>query len=591
MKKNLLTIALFFLVAFSLYSQNPPDTLWTRTFGGIELDIAKSVQQTTDGGYIVTGYVGSGDIWLIKTDANGNEEWNQTFGGIYQDVGHAILQTTDGGYIIAGFTNSFGVGNSDVWLIKTDLNGNEMWNQTYGGIDGDIAFSVQQTIDGGYIVAGYTISYGAGEADIWLIKTNENGNEEWNYTFGGYEYDTCYSVQQTIDGGFIVAGKTNSYGSGLSDSWLIKTDANGNEEWNQTFGGNFDDGINSVQQTIDEGYIVTGFTGSFGAGNFDFWVIKTDLNGNEMWNQTFGGSSNDIANSIKQTTDGGFILCGVTDSYGAGSSDFWLIKLECELIADFSANPVSGYSPLNVIFTDESFGNPITWEWDFNNDGIIDSYIQNPTFTYNQPGIYSVALTVYNGTNEDTIIKEDYMTVLEPIEAEFSGTPLNGCNPLEVNFTDLSSGEPTSWLWDFDNDGFIDSNEQNPAYIYVDAGVYTVSLTVSDGNSEDTEIKVDYITVTTTSSQNVIIPIETKLYQNHPNPFNPKTSIGLDIKEHENGILSIYNVKGQLIDSRQFESGKHNFVWDASKQSSGLYLYKLIVNNKTVATKKCLLLK
>ena len=624
----------FILVLFStsLLSQNPPDTLWTRTFGGSDIDQATTVQQTIDGGYIVAGYVGSygaggGDLWLIKTDANGNEEWSQTFGGNYTDGAESIQLTTDGGYILAGYTASYGAGNYDFWLIKTDSDGNEEWNQTFGGSNVDWAQSVQQTIDGGFVIAGGTYSFGSGEKDVWIIKTDANGIEIWNQTFGGIYNEGAESVQQTSDGGYIVAGYTASYGAGDTDFWLIKTDSDGNEEWSQTFGGSYTDRAESIQQTTDGGYIITGYTASYGAGNNDFWLIKTDSSGNEEWNQTFGGNYTDGAESIqlttdggyilagetlsygtgggdiwliktdisgnlvwdktlggieseraysiKQTTDGGFIIAGYSASYGSGSRDFWLIKLECEFYADFSAEPTSGYASLDVIFSDESSGYPITWHWDFNNDGIIDSYNQNPTFTYTQSGIYSVALTVSDGTEENTKVKEDYINVLEPINADFDATPTSGYIPLEVNFTDLSSGYPTTWLWDFDNDGFIDSNEQNPIYIYDEVGVYTVSLTVSDGNSEDTEVKEDYITVISTGVQNEIIPFKTQLYQNNPNPFNPVTNIQFDIKENESGILSIFNLKGQLIESHQFEFGKHNYLWDSSNQASGVYFYKL----------------
>ena len=220
----------------------------------------------------------------------------------------------------------------------------------------------------------------------------------------------------------------------------------------------------------------------------------------------------------------------------------------------------------------------------------MDSYNQNPTFTYTQIGLYSVSLTVSDGTFEDTITIEDYINVLGIIDANFTGDPLSGNSPLAVNFTDLSTSDPTTWLWDFNNDGFVDSNEQNPIHNYDEEGVYTVSLTVSNGTNTDTEIKVDYITVNSVSGDIGLLPINTKLYQNNPNPFNPTTHISFDIKENETGILSIYNIKGQIMESQQFESGKHIFLWNASYQSSGIYLYKL--QSQTITeTRKMLLLK
>ena len=304
---------------------------WNRTFGGSGIDQGNSIQQTNDGGYIIAGRIGSGrdDVWLIKTDADGSEQWNKTFGGTSGDIGQSVQQISDG-YIIAGHTTSFGAGDSDVWLIKTDPNGSEQWNRTFGGNDFDRGYSVKQTNDGGYVIVGYTRSFGAGGSDIWLIKTDANGSEQWNKTFGGSCDDTGLSVQLTSEMGYIIVGTTRSSGEGDADVWLIKTDANGSEEWNRTFGGSREDIGNSVQQTTDGGYIIVGRTFSFGAGFLDLWLIKTNANGFEEWNRTLGGSGTDLGNSVQQTTDGGYIIAGFTFSYGAGDGDIWLIKTDSQ---------------------------------------------------------------------------------------------------------------------------------------------------------------------------------------------------------------------------------------------------------------------
>jgi hypothetical protein len=305
--------------------------VWNKTFDGGSLDSAFSVEQTSDGGYIIVGETYSSasnfDAWLIKTDSSGNEAWNKTFGGSDWDYGFSVEQTLDGGYIVAGGTNSYGAGDYDVWLIKTDSSGNETWNKTFGAGGNDKGWSVQQTSDGGYIIAGYKYSYGS--YDVWLIKTDSSGNGAWAKTFGGSSGDYGRSVKQTSDGGYIIAGYTYSYGAGSDDVWLIKTDSSGNETWNKTFGAGGNDEGYSVQQTSDGGYIIAGRTNSYGAGDYDVWLIKTDSSGNETWNKTFGGSNSDYiySDSVQQISDGGYIIAGRTNSYGAGDYDVWLIKV------------------------------------------------------------------------------------------------------------------------------------------------------------------------------------------------------------------------------------------------------------------------
>ncbi len=214
--------------------------------------------------------------------------------------------------------------------MKTDSSGNKEWDKTFGGSDRDWAWSVQQTADSGYIIAGETHSYGAGPYDFWLVKTDFSGNKEWDKTFGGSGLDRAGSVQQTADSGYIIAGETYSYGAGSGDFWLVKTDSSGNKEWDKTFGGSNWDGAWSVQQTADSGYIIGGETYSYGSGSDDFWLVKTNSSGNKEWDKTFGGSDRDGANSVQQTADSGYIIAGGTWSYGAGSGDFWLIKVKGE---------------------------------------------------------------------------------------------------------------------------------------------------------------------------------------------------------------------------------------------------------------------
>jgi predicted secreted protein len=302
---------------------------WNKTYGGtgLSLDDAYALVQTSDGGYALAG-MRNYDFWLVKTDSSGNAQWNKTYVGSYNGVAYALVQTSDGGYALAGYTNSFGAGDFDFWLVKTDSSGNAQWNKTYGGLYEDVAYALVQTGDGGYALAGWRDALGAANYDFWLVKTDSSGNAQWNKTYGGTSVDCAYALVQTSGGGYALVGITNSFGAGSWDFWLVKADSLGNAQWNKTYGGTTDDYANDLVQTSDGGYVLTGETGSFGAGGGDSWLVKTDSAGNMMWNKTYGGINTDGAYALVQTGDGGYALAGYTRSYGAGNSDFWLVKTD-----------------------------------------------------------------------------------------------------------------------------------------------------------------------------------------------------------------------------------------------------------------------
>jgi hypothetical protein len=343
---------------------------WAKTYEVMDFDYASSVQQTSDGGYIVAGYTTSFraadlDIFLIKTDANGNIIWAKTYGGTDYDYVYSVQHTFDGGYIVAGITGSFGAGWGDIFLIKIDPFGGIQWAKTYGGISDDGAFSVQQTYDGGYIVAGYTRSFGAISEDVFLIKIDPFGDIQWAKTYGGKGSEVATSVRQTADGGYIVAGYTTSFGAGKGDIFLIKTDANGNIIWAKTYGGEFDDKASSVQQTSDGGYIVAGHIGVLFDAYMDILLIKTDAKGNIQWAKTYGEADtiDREAYSVQQTSDGGYILAGTTISFGAGERDIFLIKTDakgnigsCSIVQD--ASLIVNNAPFAVTSRSPSVSSP-----------------------------------------------------------------------------------------------------------------------------------------------------------------------------------------------------------------------------------------
>ena len=294
---------------------------WQASFGGAQSEEGASVQQTADGGYILAGETfsfgaGSGDLYLVKTDHRGSLEWQKAFGGTYEDEGFSVRQTVDGGYVIAGATESFGGGSDDAYLVKTDAAGELEWQKSFGGDSFDTAHSVCLTTDGGYVFTGVTASF-AGE-HVYLVKTDSSGELEWQKSFGGDYWGM--SVQQTSDGGYVIAGGTDFPGmSNQSDVFLTKTDSLGNLIWEKTFGGPGADWGCAASQTIDGGYIVAGWADYDSRETADAYLIKTDSLGNIVWERTFGGAAGDWATSVQQTTDGGYVVAGWTQSFSTAS--------------------------------------------------------------------------------------------------------------------------------------------------------------------------------------------------------------------------------------------------------------------------------
>ncbi|MBI4555679.1 MAG: VCBS repeat-containing protein [Planctomycetes bacterium] len=320
------------LILFSLC--RPSWAQWTKTLGGSSADVGNSIQQTSDGGYILTGYTasfgaGGDDVLVLRLDSSGNIVWQKTFGGASGDVGRSIQQTSDGGYILAGYTGSLGAGGDDILVLRLDSNGNIVWQKTFGGSSHEYGQSIWQTSDGGYILAGYTYTFAVGATDVLVLRLDSSGNIVWQRTLGGSNYDWGYSIQQTSDGGYILTGYTNSFGAGLEDILVLRLDSSGNIVWQKTYGGsNGNDRGYSIQQTSDGGYVLTGNTTSFGAGGGDVPVLRLDSSGNIVWQKVLGTGNADESNSIQQTSDGGYTLTGRTAFGGIRNYDATLLKLD-----------------------------------------------------------------------------------------------------------------------------------------------------------------------------------------------------------------------------------------------------------------------
>jgi hypothetical protein len=365
-----LVVAVLVALTLPTLTKASPIT-FQRTYGGPGDDIAFSAQQTMDGGYIVTGFYGvltdSGGGRLIKTDAYGDTVWTRKLGGAWAqqtaDSGFIALgsfdnhnclvktdargdtlwthvyagsdngenmveQTADGGYVMTGLASYYGPNGGDVHIIKTDSVGDTLWTRTYGGPGLDDGLSIRQTSDHGYVIAALTMSFGAGNQKIWVIKTDSLGDTLWTRLFGGDSISASGWAQQTTDGGYFVAGWTCLYAP-TPQTYLIKTDANGDTLWTRTISGRsyFTECL-SGQQLEDGGYIIAGGCEDTTTGNIDVYLARIDVNGDTLWTRTFGGSSYDCGYSVQQTADGGYVICGQTYSFGAGGSDFYLIKTD-----------------------------------------------------------------------------------------------------------------------------------------------------------------------------------------------------------------------------------------------------------------------
>jgi hypothetical protein len=332
--KSLLQTLLFFLLIMQISFAQSPDTVWTKIFSTSGNDYGEYVEQTNDGGFIIVGTTdssGGQDVWLIKTNSSGDTLWTKTYGTYHYDYASCVHQTSDGGYIIFGETDSYDPNFWEGLLIKTDSNGDTLWTKHLGNY---AYYFFQSGVDlngSGYVAVGFTKIGAADPEDIWLVKTDLNGDIVWEKTFGDVERDAPSSIYRTTDGGFIISGSTELPSAGDFDALLIKTDSDGNLSWSKTYGGTERDIASDVKQTDDGGYIIAGHTESFGHVNnyTDSWLIKTDNDGDTLWTKTWGSDEHDGAMSVVQTTDGGFVWTGYR-KMSTFIQDLWVVKTDAD---------------------------------------------------------------------------------------------------------------------------------------------------------------------------------------------------------------------------------------------------------------------
>ena len=443
---GLMALAVGWLLLTAGLASAQPDVAWSLTLGGSGDDFAHAVIETSDGGFLVAGETGSSgaggqDVWLVKLGPEGGREWDRTFGGPEDDVGYDVQQSGDGGYIIAAETHSFGAGSaakSDYWLIKTDSMGHMEWQRTFGNLElpgsldvatNDVPQTVKQTADLGYIMAGFTRD--RRQEDVWLVKTDSSGEPEWSSQLGGRGDDRAYEILQTGDGGFVAAGKTESFGAGGSDFWLVKTGPSGETEWARTYGGKYNDEARGLVATLDGGYALGGFSWSFGAGLSDYWLVKTDGAGDLKWDRTFGGVPRDAAHGLEQAPDGGLVLAGWSESF-AGGDGVWLVKTD--LFGNLRWEKAYGGSSgaRSVVRTDG--GGYVVAGWTGPLEGVRDIWVMRTSGdgpeTQERRG--PVAVLVNEGTAPITAAAVGFNAPgsTGPNPFHFNGLPLGNGNPL-----------------------------------------------------------------------------------------------------------------------------------------------------------------
>ncbi len=373
------------LLSSRLLAQN---ISFQRTYGGNYYSYCYSSLQLPDEGYLAAGSTssfgtGSSDMYLIRTDSLGNLLWQKTYGGSVIDAAYNMIKTNDGGYLLSGYTSSFGSGGYDFFMVKTDSLGNTLWTKSFGGTGWDFAYTAVQTPDSGYVVAGQTYSFGNGNADLYVLRLDYKGDTLWTKTYGGSMEEGCKSSLLTSDSCVVIAGYTTSNGDSLGDIFLLKINMNGDTLWSKTIGTPGEDRVNDIQSLGASGFILAGYTNGIGAGQHDFYLVRTDVNGDTLWSisqggphddeatsirqdpsgdlifigpssfgwdttgqkkdiylfradangyyksgRTIGGLGNDYGNSLLLTSDGGFFVAGNTNSFGQGLSNIYLVKLD-----------------------------------------------------------------------------------------------------------------------------------------------------------------------------------------------------------------------------------------------------------------------
>jgi hypothetical protein len=612
MKTMLLSSVAFAMVIILADASAQPPLAWEQTYGGPETDYCYSVHPTTEEYIYVKGFTessgaGQMDLYLVKTDSLGNELWHRAYGGPLMEYScHKTFQNQGNSIILAGYTESFSIGHFDFYLVKTDLDGNELWSHNYGTVNNDQCYGVTQTNDGGYIMVGYT--YGTNEHDVYVIKVDSMGVEEWSQIYGYSDSELCYHAQQTSDGGYIFAGYTRSLGY-ADDGYLLKTDSLGNVEWDQHYAGHSWDYFFEVWETLDGGYVASGYTDIYSGGSAQMWAVKTDALGNEIWNHSYGGGAEDRCYSLQLSPDGGYYLCGGTMATASGLYDIWIVKIDSDgnKVWDTTYGDDADELCRSLIRTEDG--------------GFLIGGYKQPSGSDNQaylarlPGEIpdlTLSLTPHNPPIQIPAGGGEFQFDIEIVQSNLGWCTCDIC--IDVTLP----GGTTLFILQRDDIAFApeqtisrqDLTQQVPGT--APAGTYTYHAYAWDAATW-TIYAEDFFTFEKLDGGDGLIPeagwtlsgwdetsprVETVaptyfVMNSYPNPFNPSTVISYQVSEVSQVNLAIYDISGrqvaELVNAWR-NAGNHHVTFDASSLPSGVYFARL-TSGEIQSTQKLLLVK
>lgn len=555
--------------------------LWTKTIGGVNSDAARSIIQTSDGGYAIAGdtydYSSTTADWLIiRLDAAGNIQWTRTINRAAYDYACSIVQTNDGGFAISGVSATGGVFSGDMYVVKLSSAGNHLWSKTYGGTHDEVAYTIIKTSDGGLAFAGYSNSFGSYNV-FNFIKTDSLGNIQWNRLIGASGTGShIYSIKQTTDGGYVLAGEHTPTGTGNYDMYIVKLNSSGTIEWTRTVIGTGYDMANSVIQTIDGSYILAGYTNSYGAGGNDMYIAKLNSIGVLQWSKTVGGTGDEQALYVVNSNDGGFITAGYTASFGSGGKDIFIVKF------DAAGNTCGNTtSPAVTSGTSGTATNPA-----------FTVVTQNPTVTTPTP-------TLGSGGILTTIC-----STAPPLPPSLVSPPNNSFNQLTtVRFIWNKSIGTLTYRLQVAQDSLFTNMIVNDSTL-TDSTIVVTNLMVnryywwrvnarnSYGTSPFSAVWKTGTFLVGIQQIGTDIPKEFRLFNNYPNPFNPATNIRLAIPVKGDISFSVYDITGKgilVLDKKMVNPGTYEIRFDGSNCSSGIYFYRLVSGNFSAAKKMVLI--